>query len=340
MKKYLYAFAMLLCIFAFRLSENDLFFIPPNWANPEYDFSKNPLSAEKVLLGRVLFYDPILSRNNTIACANCHSQYNAFTHADHALSHGIEDKIGTRNSPTLMNLAWQKKFMWDGAVHHLDVQSLTPIHNPLEMDERIEHVVQKLQKSAIYPALYKQAYGDTLITGERTLKAMAQFMLTLISANSKYDKVMNGAATFTPQEKNGYELFKKNCASCHQEPLFTRNDFANNGLKIDSSLHDIGRMGITQNPKDSLFFKIPSLRNIEFSYPYMHDGRFKTLTQVMNHYTKGIVAHSTLSPELEKPILLTSHEKVDLIAFLLTLTDKEFLFNPLFSYPKTILLPH
>jgi cytochrome c peroxidase len=317
--------------------EDELISIPKNWPKPHYNFSKNPLSKEKILLGRMLFYDPILSRDNSISCASCHSQYTAFTHVDHDLSHGIEDRIGTRNSPALMNLAWSKSFMWDGAINHLDMQSLAPISHPDEMDEKIENVILKLQKSPIYKNQFFKAFGDTVISGERTLKSLSQFILTLISSNSKYDSVQRKKTQFTWQEKNGYELFKKNCASCHKEPLFTNQEFENNGLKMDAFLQDFGRMKITQNKGDSLKFKVPTLRNIEFSFPYMHDGRFKKLSEVLNHYTTGIQKSKTLSSKLEKQISLSSNEKVDIIAFLLTLTDKNFLFNRKFGFPQNLM---
>ncbi len=334
--KLLVLISLCVIVFAFQYTNTLTFTVPKNWPKPVYDFSKNPLSQQKINLGRVLFYDPILSRNNTISCASCHSQYSAFTHIDHALSHGIDDKIGTRNSPALMNLAWQTTFMHDGAVNHLDVQALAPISNSLEMDESINHVIEKLQNSKLYKQLFYKAYKDSLITGERTLKAISQFMLTLVSNNSKYDSVMRKQSQFTSQEKNGYDLFKKNCASCHTEPLFTNYQFMNNGLAIDTTLNDVGRYAITKNNSDSLKFKVPTLRNIEFSYPYMHDGRFKKISQVLNHYTNGVVHTKTLFKELQKPIVLTSNEKVDVIAFLLTLTDKSFLFSPKHSYPKNI----
>ena len=323
-------------IVAFRAVNEIQFEVPNNFPKPVYDFSRNPLSENKILLGRALFYDPILSKNNKISCASCHSQFSAFTHVDHALSHGIEDKIGFRNSSTLMNLAWQKTFMRDGAINHLDVQSLAPITSPVEMDENITNVVFKLQASHLYPKLFYKAFGDSVITGEHTLKAISQFMLTLVSSNSKYDSVMRKQSVFTSQENNGYVLFKKNCASCHTEPLFTNDDFRNNGLPVDTTLNDYGRYRVTKNPFDSLKFRVPTLRNVEFSYPYMHDGRFKKLSQVMNHYTAGIERNKTLATELQNPIVLTSNEKVDIIAFLLTLTDKSFLFNPQYFYPKEI----
>jgi cytochrome c peroxidase len=328
---------LVVTLFAFVSADKSLFTTPKNWPKPFYNFKKNQLTDSKILLGRVLFYDPILSRNNTISCANCHSQYNAFTHVDHALSHGIDDRIGTRNSLVLMNLAWQKSFMWDGAINHLDMQALAPISHHDEMDENIKHVTEKLQDSKFYPMLFYKAFNDSNISGENTLKAISQFMLTLISANSKYDKVKRMEETFTNQEENGYKLFKQNCASCHTEPLYTNLAFENNGLPIDSLLNDICIKKITQNEQDFLKFKVPTLRNIEFSNPYMHDGRFKRIYDVINHYT-NIQKSKTLAPQLQKQIVLTSNEKVDLIAFMLTLTDKEFLFNPKFGFPKEVLL--
>jgi cytochrome c peroxidase len=318
-------------------SNNDLFIYPESWQKPYYDFTKNPLTKDKIELGRRLFYDPILSKDSTISCVNCHSQFSAFTHIDHSLSHGINDSIGLRNSPALMNLAWNKSFMWDGAINHLDMQALAPISSPIEMGENITNVVYKLQNSKIYPKLFFNSFNDSIITGEHTLKAISQFMITLISSNSKYDSVMRKQSFFTQQEANGYKIFKANCSTCHTEPLFTNFDFENNGLKVDQNLKDYGRMRITSNSNDSLKFKVPTLRNIEFSYPYMHDGRFKRLSDVVNHYTNEIEKSKTLSNKLKTKINLSSNEKVDLISFLLTLTDKEFLFNPKFGYLKELI---
>lgn len=310
---------------------------PAGWPSPHYDLKRNPLQTEKILLGRVLFYDPVLSANQTISCASCHLQATAFAHVDHALSHGINDRIGTRNAPALMNLAWQPSFMWDGAINHLDMQSLFPITHPDEMGEELPHVVSKLQQSDLYPGLFFKAWGDSLITGEHLLKALAQFMLTLVSAESRYDSIKRGQAEFTAQESNGYRLFLRHCNACHTEPLFTNYRFENNGLEPDTTLHDSGRMKITRLSQDSLKFKVPTLRNIEFSFPYMHDGRFKRLRDVLNHYTHPMYASATLSDRLRRPVELSSNEKVDLTAFLLTLTDRRFLFNPEYSYPHHIL---
>lgn len=306
---------------------------PKYWPKPHYDFSKNPLTEEGFQLGRTLFYDPILSRDSTISCSSCHLQATGFTHVDHSLSHGIDGKIGTRNSMTLMNLAWSKSFMWDGGVNHLDMQPLNPITSPLEMDETLGQLIQKLQKSDKYQQLFKNAFGDSKVTGQRILKALSQFELLLVSSNSKYDKVMRHEETFTVQEQKGYQLFKTNCASCHNEPLFTSEKFENNGLSIDETLNDIGRMKITNKQEDYLRFKVPTLRNIQFTFPYMHDGRFKTLTDVVKHYN-SIEKSKNLPKQLSKPMNLSDNDRVDLVAFLKTLTDTEFLFDKRFSYPR------
>ena len=302
--------------------------IPQGWPKPTYDFSKNLLTKEGFELGRQLFYDPILSRDNTISCASCHLQATGFTHVDHALSHGIDGKIGTRNSMTLMNLAWSKNFMWDGSVNHLDMQPLGPLSNFVEMDENLPHVLEKLNNSTKYKMLFYKAFNDSSATGQRVLLAFSQFIVQLNSYNSKYDKYVRNetGGDFTEQEKNGLQLFRTHCASCHTEPLFTNQNFEKNGLPIDTTLNDFGRMLLTRKREDSLKFKVPTLRNVQFTFPYMHDGRFKKLREVVNHYAS--------SGKLAKPIALNSNEKSDIIAFLLTLTDNDFLFDKRFGFPR------
>jgi cytochrome c peroxidase len=319
-------FSMLAGFSKTRKSEPVELIFPKNWPAPNYDFSKNPLTKAGIELGRRLFYDPILSRDSTISCASCHLSFTAFTHVDHAVSHGIENRLGTRNSLALANLAWSNYFMWDGAVQHLDFQALAPISSPSELDNSIEKVVEKVGQNARFRAQFLATFGDSTVTGERLLKAISQFELTLISANSKYDQVILGRDTFSKQAQNGYFLFQKNCARCHAEPLFTNGGFEKNGLPIDPFFNDFGRMNVTQNLADSMKFKVPTLRNIEFSAPYFHDGRFKKLRQVVDFYAKN----TEIKPKIE----LSANEKVDLVAFLLTLTDREFLFNPDFGFPK------
>lgn len=302
-----------------------------------YNFDENPLTDAKVALGRILFYDPLLSADSTISCASCHSSYNAFSHTDHKLSHGIHGEIGTRNAPALFNLAWKNTFMWDGAIHHLDVQALAPINNPIEMNMPTAALVDRLQQRVFYRALFFDAFGDSTITGQHMLQALGAFQVTLISDHSKYDSVQLGTAQFTEQEAAGYQLFKQYCNSCHTEPLFTNGGFANNGLTPDPVLHDTGRYRITGKAEDSLLFAIPSLRNLSYTYPYMHDGRFARLAQVLDHYASEKNISPTLAPQLNHAFPLSSNDKVDLIAFLLTLDDKQFVFNKAYQFPPELL---
>ena len=338
-KYYILFFLCFVLISSFVVVKNksSLFQYPKYWPKPQYDFSKNPITENGFQLGRHLFYDPILSRDNTISCASCHLQQTGFTHIDHDLSHGIDNRIGTRNSLTIMNIAWNKTFMWDGSVNHLEVQALAPIHNKNEMDETLANVTTKLNNSLKYKTLFHKAFNDSTITGQRTLLALTQFVGSLITYNSKYDKYIRHetGGVFTNQEKNGLKIFRKHCASCHKEPLFTNNEFKNNGLHIDSTLNDYGRMLVTKKQKDSIKFKVPTLRNIQFTAPYMHDGRFDNLQEVITHYTSSIQPSITLAKELKKTITLTHKEKVDLLVFLRTLTDKEFLFNKRYTFPKS-----
>lgn len=301
---------------------------------PEPKHSSEQYSDMQIELGRMLFYDPILSRDSTISCSSCHSSYNAFAHTDHRLSHGIEDRIGTRNAPPLFNLEWQEKLMWDGAANHPEVQPVAPISNALEMDENLEHVVQKLSRQDIYKNMFATAFGHEEVTGQRVLKAIAAFQLSLRSFGSKYDLVKSGEATFTAQENSGYSVFLKHCNTCHREPLFSTFEFANNGLPVDADLKDAGRMRITLEKSDSLLFKIPSLRNLKYTPPYMHDGRFRKMSEVLDHYKSGIVKSETLAKELESGITLSDVERTDLMAFLSTLNDSSFVFNPALQYPK------
>ena len=316
------------CIYKYQLD------YPNYFPAVKYDFSRNPLDENTIQLGRKLFYDPILSADQSISCASCHSPFNAFAHTDHSLSHGIQDQIGQRNAPALFNLAWHESFMWDGAINHLDVQALAPISHSKEMASSIQDVITRLNSSSEYRELFFKTYHDSLISSERILKSLAQFQLSLVSANSRYDSVRQGKVEFNLQERNGYHLFIKHCNSCHTEPLFTNHQFKSNGLSVDTTLNDYGRWNITKVPSDSLLFKVPSLRNLSYTYPYMHDGRFNKISQVIDHYSKGIDRSANLSKELNSPILLSSNEKVDLISFLLTLNDKAFVFNPKHQFPK------
>ncbi|MFL5763956.1 MAG: cytochrome-c peroxidase [Bacteroidia bacterium] len=305
------------------------FNVPNGFPKPLYDFSGNRLTPQQFIIGRRLFYDPILSKDSSTSCQSCHQRVAAFAHIDHALSHGIDGKIGTRNVPALQNLIWRDAFMWDGGVNNIEIQPLNPITNPIEMNESLPHIIQKLKSNKEYAALFKNAYKDTIINSERILKCLAQFTGLMISAGSRYDRYMAGKDTFSIQEKAGLEAFRKKCGSCHQEPLFTDNSYRNNGLAADSSLNDIGRGKITSS-SDNYKFKVPGLRNIEMTFPYMHDGRFKKLKDVLNHYG---TSHAGADEDVKKIGELSDKARKDIIAFLLTLTDKDFLNDKRFSDP-------
>lgn len=307
--------------------------IPKGFPKPFYDFSKNNPTPEGFTLGRRLFYDPILAKDDITSCASCHLRFSAFAHIDHALSHGIEGKIGRRNVPAIQNEIWKDAFMADGGVNHLDLQPLVPLTSEDEMGETLENVIWKLQNDSLYPLLFQSAFGDTAITTSRIMKSLSQFVGLMITTNSKYDKYISGQLKFEESEKNGLKLFRTKCASCHKEPLFTDNSYRNNGLIPDSKLNDEGRKKITGLESDLYKFKVPTLRNVEVTFPYMHDGRFNNLQAVLDHYALGKFYGHDFDKELKKTTNMTDQEKSDLIAFLKTLTDREFLFDRRFANP-------
>jgi len=268
---------------------------PPHFPATEYDFSKNEITKKKFELGRKLFYESLLSADNTISCGSCHLQSGSFTHPAHSVSHGIFNRLGERNSPPIMNLAWSSTFMWDGGIFDLDLQPIAPITNHVEMDETMPNVLDKLNKHSTYPTLFKEAFGSSTITGPNLLKALSQFMLMCVSSNSKYDSVQLEKASFTATETKGYQVFKQKCNSCHKEPLFTDFSFRSNGLNINS-LNDLGRGKVTNIRSDDYTFKVPSLRNLTYTSPYMHDGRFISINAVLDHYTSNVQPMPNLDP--------------------------------------------
>ena len=305
------------------------FIYPDNWPNPVYDFEKNPRTQNGFALGRKLFNDPRLSADNTISCSSCHLSFNGFTHVDHSLSHGIKGRIGTRNSSSLINLAWNKSFNWDGGSNNIEVQVIVPLTHHAEMDNDLNSVVKYLNGSSAYRSDFYKAFGDSVITSKKALKALAQFTLSLTSFESKFDSIYRKepGVGFSPKESNGYQLFLKNCNSCHTQPLFTNSRFEDNGLAVDPDLMDYGRYEITKESTDSFKFKIPTLRNIANSAPYFHDGRVNTLKDVMKHYTTTITKRESLSDSLKQNLTLTREQQIEIVAFLKTLTDKSFLYN-------------
>lgn len=319
---------------------------PANFPDPVYDMSRNPLTQEGIELGRFLFYDGILSRTNQIGCGTCHQQVAAFTHHGHEISHGVDDLLGTRNSPAVQNMAWNPSFFWDGGVHDLDLLPFNPIENPVEMGEKVANVMVKLRNTPLatakkpvdYPKMFKKAFGTEEINSERMMKALSQFMLTLVSANSKYDYYVKGdASAFNAQEKEGLALFKSKCSGCHSGELFTDFSFRNNGL-VPVNINDQGRFAITGTETDKYKFKVPSLRNVGYTAPYMHDGRYHSLEEVLDHYSDSVHKFTTLDPILQRAdgktgINLTATEKQSIIAFLRTLSDEQFVKEAKFADP-------
>ncbi len=316
------------------------FVVPEGWPQPVYDFSKNPLTKEGFELGRKLFYDGRLSADGNFPCSSCHQQFAAFSTYDHNLSHGINNSLTTRNAPGLFNLAWQKEFMHDGGINHLDLQPLAPITASNEMGETLNNVLTKLRADATYRKMFKAAFGEEEISTQKMSKALSQFLLMMVSSNSKYDKVMRGEASFNLPERLGYDLFKKKkCTSCHTEPLFSDYTYRNVGVALDSFINDVGRMRITRLTDDSLKFKVPSLRNVMVTAPYLHDGRFYSTYEVFNHYRSSVIKMKNTDSLIANGIPLSNFEIGQITAFLYTLTDSTFIRDPRFGPPQDAVIP-
>ena len=309
------------------------FTVPPNFPQPVYNFSANPLTKEGIQLGQKLFYEDRLSKDLQTSCASCHQQIGAFTTFQHDRSHGYNGSHSLRNAIALNNLAWQTEFKWDGGAKTLEEVSLAHITAMDEMAETIPNILATLKTDAKYRQLFAAAFGDENITSQRILDALKQFMLTMVSSNSKYDKVKKGEESFTTYEQMGYDLFKTKCANCHKEPLFTDFSYRNIGLPVDNSLLDFGRMRVTGTKNDSLKFRVPSLRNSDFSSHYTHDGRFSSLQKTITHYRYEVVQSNTLDPLLSNGIALTDADVVNLVAFLRTLSDSAYIKDPQFAKP-------
>ena len=305
--------------------------LPTNFPAPVYALAANRPNAAAFALGRSLFYDARLSRGGSVSCGSCHQQFAAFANEGHRLSHGVDNRLGTRNAPALQNLRWKSEFFWDGGPKNLETLPLAPLTNPLEMDETLPNVLRKLNADARYPQRFAQVYGPGPIDSYQLLRALAQFTAALTSANSPYDQAVRGENNVRPTmpEQRGRVLVAQKCASCHSTDLFTDETYRNNGLSTGFG-PDSGRAHITGRISDVGRFKVPSLRNVALTPPYMHDGRFATLGAVLAHYDHGVVASPTLDAALRPAsgplgILLTAAEQADIIAFLHTLTDQDFI---------------
>ncbi len=311
--------------------------VPSNFPQPDYDFAANPPTQKGFELGKKLFYDGRLSSDGVISCGFCHEQSSAFTHHGHTFSQGVDGRSGTRNTPSIQNLAFQNVFMYDGAADHLDLQPVIPLTSEVEMNASLEAVVAMLNADAGYQKLFAQAFPGKPINTENMLKALGQFMAMVVSSNSKFDHYRRNepGGSLTETELQGYAVFNNKCVLCHASDLFTDHSFRNNGLAVNPQLNDTGRYRVTELESDRYKFKVPSLRNVEKTAPYMHDGRFGTLEAVLNHYSAGIQDSPTLDPVLKTGgtpgIPLSTVEKTQLIAFLKTLTDYDYLSDSRFS---------
>ncbi len=280
-----------------------------------------------VELGKKLFNDKRFSKDNTISCASCHKPSNAFAD-NNKKAIGIEGRIGLRNTPPIQNMAFMKFYNWDGSKLQLEKQTIVPIITHEEMNSSMLDVIGKIQDDKTYQDLFLKTYGDTNITSEKIFNSIAQFEYTLISANSKYDNIMqNKGETFTESESRGYQTFQKKCASCHNTELFTDQSFRNIGFPVNPDTEEAGRLRVTGKPEDNMSFRVPSLRNLEYTAPYGSFGQFTTLKEVLDYFDNGVLESENLDPifkENGNKIPLTENEKIDLIAFMKTLSDKTF----------------
>lgn len=318
------------------------FSVPQGFPEATYNFTGTNVKDEEAVfeLGRELFYEGKLSSDNTISCAECHNQAFVFTHHGHNLSTGVNEALGTRNTQALQNLAFQESFTWDGVATQLFQQPIIPITAEVEMNESFSNVITKLTEDENYKNSFQQAFSDGEVNTVNILTSLANFMGMMVSSNSKYDKYVRGESggDFTEDEVSGLELFNQKCATCHSGVLFTDESFRNNGLELNVSIpNELGRQVVTDDVNDFYKFKVPSLRNVEKSGPYMHDGRISTLRGVLDYYDTGVVETFNLDSELNKDgvlgIPLEETEKDQLMAFLETLTDEEFLNDERFSRP-------
>jgi cytochrome c peroxidase len=306
------------------------FVTPAGFPQPSYNLNANPITEEGFQLGKRIFFDTHLSADNHVSCGSCHQPLAAFTTFEHDRSHGVNNTHTLRNAPGIFNMAWYREFFQDGSATNLAAVYRQHFTGPTEMGQTIPKVISSISQNGTYRPLFRAAFGDEKVTEERIYKALDQYVVSLVSANSKYDKVKRGEATFDAQETAGYTIFKAKCASCHQEPLFTDFSYRNVGLEVDPMLNDLGRMRVTGNRADSLKFRVPSLRNVEFTSYYTHDGRMSFFRMMLQHYRFNVNGSPSLDPLLTNGISLTNAEEDQVVAFIRTLSDTAFLNNPRF----------
>jgi cytochrome c peroxidase len=295
------------------------------------------ITEEGIKLGRHLFYEPMLSGDGTMSCATCHIQEDGFSDK-RRFSIGIDGSIGERQAMPIINVAWMTKLFWDGSANGVQAQALVPVENPIEMKAHWHIVVEDLKKSDLYIQMFDDAFPGEEITKDLAANAIAQFEKTIISSTSKFDKFLKGQYQLTEKELRGYDLFfseQADCFHCHSGALITDLEFHNNGLDLVHT--DLGLELVTGNPNDRGKFKTPTLRNISYTAPYMHDGRFATLDEVIEFYSSEVKISATIDPLMEFAtnggVQMSEQQKEELKSFLLLFNDEEFLNNPDFKSP-------
>ncbi|RYY88053.1 MAG: cytochrome-c peroxidase [Chitinophagaceae bacterium] len=304
------------------------FTVPPGFPQPAYDFNAYPMTAEATDLGRRLFYEGALSKDSNYSCGSCHMPNAAFTTLDHDRSHGYNHSHTLRNAPALANLAWYRNYFHDGKYDNLESVIASHITHPNEMGENFPEVQARLEADSAYVRRFRDAYGLMGINETTITNALRQFLLSMVSADSKWDKVQRGAASFTITEAAGAQVFAAKCATCHPAPLFTDFSYRNTGLEVDPTLNDYGRMRVTGNSADSLKFRVPSLRNLNLSSYYGHDGRYSAMRLMVRHYRNDVHSSPTLDPLLLNGIPMTDAEEDQVVRFLQTITDSAYTRNP------------
>lgn len=305
-----------------------VFETPLGFPDVNPSFYTNKPTKYGVELGKKLFFEKRLSRDNSISCASCHIQASAF--ADNNIQAiGIDGRIGLRNTPPIQNLAFMRFYNWDGSKLSLENQPIVPIITHEEMDSSILEVIGKIQNDIAYKELFQKTFGDSQITPERIYKSIAQYEYTLVSFNSKYDKVMrNEGDSFTESEANGYQIFQQKCASCHSTALFTDQSFRNIGFPVNLDSNEAGRARVTGNMDEYMSFRVPSLRNVEYTAPYGSFGQFATLKDILDYFDNGVENADNLDLIFKNNgnrIPLTEQEKENLISFMKTLSDLTFI---------------
>jgi cytochrome c peroxidase len=316
-------------VFLFSLkscTDSQEFELPAHFPKPHHTLR---IDAQKFELGKQLFFDPVFSKDSTISCASCHQQTAVFSDT-RPFSLGVRSQVGKRNAPALQNLLWSNTFFWDGGVHNIDLIPLNPITNAKELDESMLNIVYKINRAKTYQSQFKTIFHTDTISSHQILEALTHYQAALISDQSPFDNYLRGKIKLSDDEMQGYTIFQTKCGHCHEGPLLSNYSYRNNGVFKPGDT-DLGRYEISLIEGDKGKFKIPSLRNIAITAPYMHNSSLSSLEEVLNHYESGIQLSPSLDSSLRNKIHFQPGEKKKIIAFLKTLTDLEYTKNEKYS---------